>query len=248
MRFLILRVGLIAAHLAIAAAADVISITSVKDNTLYEESEGSLSNGSGPVMFVGEVSTGGTRRALVEFDIAASIPAGSTINSATLRLYCSRTIVSTRRIALHRALQEWGEGASEAGSDTSGGGGAGAPSAPGDATWIHTFYPSGLWTQPGGDFSVFSSAETNVGGVGFYNWSSSGTTSDVQAWLDDPASNHGWLLAGVEDGARSAKRFNTRESSNPARLPTLVIDYTPIPEPATGLACLAAAAFLRRRV
>ena len=47
---------------------------------------------------------------------------------------------------MRRALADWGEG-------TSFGLGAGSPATPGDATWLHTFYNTDLWTNAGGDFS-----------------------------------------------------------------------------------------------
>ena len=39
--------------------------------------------------------------------------------------------------------------------------------------------------------------------------------ADVQSWLDDPASNFGWLVLGDESEIPTAKRFDTRESASP---------------------------------
>ena len=47
---------------------------------------------------------------------------------------------------------------------------------------------------------------------------------DVQSWLDDPASNFGWLVLGDESEISTAKRFDTRESASP---PVLTIIYRP---------------------
>jgi len=47
---------------------------------------------------------------------------------------------------------------------------------------------------------------------------------DVQSWLDDPASNFGWLVFGDESQILTAKRFDTRESASP---PLLTIIYRP---------------------
>lgn len=221
----------------IAAHADVVNITSVKDNTLHEDADGLLSNGIGPVMFVGEVASGGTsgsRRGVIEFDIAGNVPAGSTINSVTLRMYCSRTTSGSRRIELHRLLQEWGEGTSQTGDETTGGGGGGGGATTGDATWLHRYYNDVFWTTTGGDFSAVNSGDTMVNQIGHYNWSAAGMRADVQGWLDDPESNHGWLMLGMENGSRTAKRFNTHEAVTPGTQPQLTIDFTPPPSPCPG--------------
>ena len=46
-------------------------------------------------------------------------------------------------------------------------------------------------------------------------------------WLDNPASNFGWLVLGDETAVATAKRFDTRESASP---PMLTIEFTPRPE------------------
>jgi hypothetical protein len=235
---------LAATALASLAAADVALVPSAKDNTLYEDPNGAFSNGAGAYMFCGETIGFGSRRALVAFDVDAYVPAGAIINSVTLRLYCSRASTGTRRIELHHVSQDWGEGASNAGEP----GGSGDISQPGDATWIHTFYNTQFWTTPGGDFSPTSSGDRTVGVIGSYTWgSTAGMVADVQGWLDNPSSNFGWLMLGLEDQGRSAKRFDTREIPDADKQPLLTVNYT-IPEPTT-LAPLVGGAFLllRRR-
>lgn len=225
---------LIARGTAVAAAlmaaqvfADTIELEPVKDNTLYQSTSGSLSNGSGSYLFVGTTAGSETRRCVLEFDIAGAIPAGSTITSAQLVLTMSRSIAGLTDVSLHRCLQEWGEGASDAGGEE----GGGAPALDGDATWIHAVYhPAGgsvLWSNVGGDYEPGSSAVTSVGGVGAYSWSTGATAADVQAWLDDPASNHGWILLGDEETAASSKRFDAREFTVASDRPRLVIEFTP---------------------
>ena len=51
--------------------------------------------------------------------------------------------------------------------------------------------------------------------------------ADVQSWLDNPATNFGWLVLGDESTSATAKRFDTRESTSS---PVLTIEYT---EPTT---------------
>lgn len=217
-------------------SADVVNVFAAKDNTLFEAPNGSLSNGAGDSIFAGRTLQfqDSLRRALLAFDVAGAVPAGSTIVSATLRLYCVQSVSGDQPMTLHRTLQNWGESTSN--SNGMGGGGGGAFAMPGDATWLHTFSPGGLWTNSGGDFDATASASTLVGGGGaIYQWTSVQLALDVQNWLDNPATNFGWTLLGNESFDGSAKRFASRETTNIFAIkPTLVVEY--VPEPAT--ACL----------
>jgi len=49
--------------------------------------------------------------------------------------------------------------------------------------------------------------------------------ADVQLWLNTPANNFGWLVLGNESGSQTAKKFDTRENSNPANRPVLTVFY-----------------------
>ncbi len=205
-------------------AQNQVTIGASKDNTLYEDATGALSNGAGGSFFVGRVNlTGQTliRRGLIAFDVAGNVPTGATILSLTLRLNMSQTISGTQTIALHRALADWGEG-------TSVGSGSGAPSTPGDATWIHTFFNTSFWSSAGGDFAAAPSATQQVSGLGVYTWASTpALVSDAQAWLDSASTNFGWVVLGNESTFPTSKRFDTRENSVPGARPMLTINYTP---------------------
>ena len=168
---------------------------------------------------------GELRRGVLAFDIAGNIPAGSTILGVTLSLNMSRTADNTARtIELHKLLADWGEGTSVAPGEE----GDGAPATTNDATWRHRFFDTIFWTTEGGDFSATVSASQSVGAVGMYMWSSSQMVADVQSWLDDPATNFGWLVLGDESVSATAKRFDTRESASP---PVLTIQFRPAPAP-----------------
>jgi hypothetical protein len=215
------------------AYSDSISLTADRDNTLYENGNGELSNGHGPTMFCGRTNqlVDDKRRALVHFDLSP-IPSGSVITSVHLRLTMTQTIAGTQTVGVHRVLADWGEGSSNAGDP----GGPGAPSEPGDATWIHRFYSSVPWGAPGGDFDPSPSASGSVGGVGSYTWGSTNElVADVQSWLDNPGSNFGWIIVGNESTFPTAKRFNTREHVTATTWPTLILNFDPpvIPVEAT---------------
>jgi hypothetical protein len=205
------------------AVADIINIHPIKDNTLYEfvPADGDRSNGLGNHFFAGETGIGELRRGVLAFDIAGNIPAGSIITSVTLSLNMSRTPLDTpRTVELHTLLADWCEGTSLAPGEE----GEGAPATLSDATWRHRFYDTIFWATQGGDFSGTVSASQPVAGVGMYVWSSAQMVADVQSWLNDPATNFGWLVLGDESETATTKRFDTRESDNP---PILTIEYTP---------------------
>jgi hypothetical protein len=199
------------------------SITSVKDATLYEDATGALSNGAGQHMFAGTKGAGHAVRGLVAFDVAGKVPAGMTLTAVTLRLNMSAASSnSAQTIGLHRVLADWGEGSTVA----SGGGGGGGPAAPGGATWLHRFFSDKLWSHPGGDFEASSSASIDVDGIRAYEWGSTDQmVADVQMWLDNPSTNHGWLL--TNDTATMVKRFDTRENASEANRPSLTLTFEP---------------------
>lgn len=208
------------------ANAEIAVIDAAKDNTLYESTTGSLSNGAGQYFFVGRTGqlSGSIRRGLLQFDIAAAIPSGSTINSVVLRLNLSRVRIATNKtINIHRALADWGEST----SDAAGQEGPGAPASAGDATWLHTFHNTDFWTTAGGDFSGAVQASTIVTNLGPYSWGSTPElVADVQSWLDSPASNFGWVILGNETIGTTAARFDTRESLVEGNRPALTVDFT----------------------
>jgi hypothetical protein len=226
---LILTAGLIFIGVSLASAL-TISIIPSKDNTLYEfdPAEGDHSNGAGFHFFAGETAMSELRRGVFTFDIVGSIPPGSTITAVSLTLNMSRTLLETARIVkLHKLLAGWGEGTSHAPGEE----GDGAAATTNDATWRHRFFDTIFWAMQGGDFSATVSASQSVGPIGPYTWSSAQMVADVQSWLDNPASNFGWLVLGDESTLGTAKRFDTRESASP---PVLTIEFTrgiPTPRP-----------------
>lgn len=233
------RTGLTAALLLVAllaagpAVAATVAIPASKDNTLYQSATGSVSNGAGEVFFAGHTSiiTDSVRRAVIAFDVAGSIPAGSTIDSVTLRLHLTRApfLPDFVPMNLHRVLADWGEGT----SDPLGQEGGGAPATPGDATWRHRFYDTVFWTAQGGDFAPAISAGRTVSVVGFYTWGpTAALRDDVQSWLDNPAGNFGWMLRGDEVTLESARGFDSRQSLTAENTPVLNVVFTPPSAPA----------------
>ena len=212
-----------AARAAGSARGGQVAIAASADNTIYSESATS-SNGQGSFLFSGRNAQNATRRALLRFDVASAIPAGSIVQSATLELSVSQASSGTETVAIHRVLASWGEGA----SDAPGSEGSGVAAQASDATWTERFFGGALaWTSAGGDYDATPSATLAVGGPATWAWSSPALAADVQHWLDVPAAAHGWIVLGNETIAGTAKRFESRHGTGGGVVPRLVVDFAP---------------------
>ena len=190
------------------AKSKTVYIVASKDNTLIQNPLGSLSNGSGPYLFVGKTNqpTNNLRRSLVHFDVASALPSGARIKRAQFMFYLSKSQGFSVGISLHRVLNDWGQGISYST------GGSGAPAEFDDATWLHTFNPDFIWTTMGGDYVMDASAVIAVGpDKGSYIWESSKMIDDVESWIINPEENYGWILIGDENSPQSVMRFSSRE-------------------------------------
>ena len=208
------------------AAAETVEIVASRDATMIEDPDGALANGSGPAFFVGRTGQqdNGIRRALVRFDVAAVVPRQAIIESVVMRLYLNPSNATPRLIRLYRALADWGEGPS------SSAGGGGAPSQPGDATWLHTFFDTEFWAYAGGQFIGRVSAESEVLDSGYFTWDDGFLSQDVRLWLAAPQQNFGWFVLGDETTRQTAKGFASREEPDPTRRPILIVTYR-LPRP-----------------
>jgi autotransporter-associated beta strand protein len=221
----LIGVAVVASGWGSAAPGGIVSIHPSQDNSIYADKDAN-SNALGS-LFAGDAGslTGGSpRRALLQFDIAASIPAGSVINSVSLGL----TLIKTRDLGtsdfeLHALSKSWGEG-------TSIGSGSGAAATTGDATWTFSHYNTVLWAVTGGDFGATSGTAAIGNAIGPYTVGSQpGLVADVQHWLDSPASNFGWVLKGSNESVSfTAREFGSKENLTQTSRPTLTVDFTPV--------------------
>ena len=225
------RLALIVAVSAPPAHANQVTLVATKDNTLIENATGSLSNGAGRFFFAGRTGqlSGSIRRGVVGFDLAASIPPGSRIDSVAVVLHMSKSSTAgAQTVVMRRLLADWGEGTS-VGAGGGGGEAGGAPSTLNDATWIHRFFDTQFWSSAGGDFAAVPSASASVGDTTFYTWSSWNLVTDVQGWVANPASNFGWIFTGNESAPASAKEFGSRQNLDPRFRPRLFVRFrTPV--------------------
>jgi hypothetical protein len=212
------------------AESQTLLIEAGADNTLYEDPDGAVSNGAGAFMLAGRnnLAQDSIRRAVLYFDVAGQLPHGASVQQASLTLYLERGNGGTRVLNLHRLLSDWGEAGSSVG-----GGGLGAPAQEGDATWLHSFYPDVFWQRDGGDYIGRVSASQTVGdpgldidSPGLYTWSGTRLVQDVRRWQRQPEKNFGWILIGDESVGQTAKRFSSRDNTDPDLRPVLEVIYT----------------------
>jgi hypothetical protein len=226
----------LAARLAIYG--ETVTLTPVADTTLFEHDP---NNNQGRNATLAAGTTAGVSgpparsRALLKFELSGSIPTNATVTSASITIRVSKApspkVDSV--FDLRRMLESWNEGTKN--------GNTGSPAAAGETTWrarLHSPTPANatLWTAPGGgtntDFAAVMSASTMVRGLGTYTFASTPElVADVQTWLNDTNSNHGWILMSQSEGlARTARRIGAREGNANDR-PRLVVEFT---VPATG--------------
>ncbi len=225
---------------ASAASGASVSLHPSLDNTIYSESQNS--NGQGALFIGTAANTAWTRRALVAFDILGNIPSGSIIDSVSLtfvQVKIGPGVSAT--FELHPLSQGWGEG-------TSAGTGGGAAATVGDATWNSRFYNTTAWTTAGGDFGATSATTVFNSALTSYTFDSTPTlVADVQGWLNNPSTNFGWLVKAASETQTNARELGSSESPLNQQ-PTLVINYTAVPETnACGLVGLALGSRLWRR-
>jgi uncharacterized repeat protein (TIGR01451 family) len=146
-------------------------------------------------------STAYERRALVHFDLSA-IPAGVTINSATMQFNVSGAAANITSINLYRLTRAWGENT---------------------ATW------NSPWTTAGGDYDTgtligsFVPATTGIKTVSTPN-----LTSLVGNWYSGAASNDGVILVAQAGGTSNTASVNSRENGTAADRPGLTVSYSGI--------------------
>jgi hypothetical protein len=275
MRTAIYSVAILALSTGLAGIVQADTIATLTDTAIVQDTTlfgNKVSNGGGgsPGLFVADGGSNAPlpNRALIEFNVAGNIPAGSTITSAKLTMILGQVgggggggnpTIPTTTIDLFRVADSWGEGTAQTqapASDNLATLGGGAAATPSDATWNNRFFssPSSItWTTPGGDFAGTASANLDVGTtLGSSNtWlSTAALVADVQLWLDSPSTNFGWILKSEDESTQANLRgFYSRQAATASNHPVLTISY--VPEPSSfvlsALALSALIAAQRRR-
>lgn len=226
-------VGLATVVFALApalTAAEQLTFVATKDNTLLADDD-TRSNGGAAFLFIGNIASGAARRSLLQFDLAG-VPQGAIITSAELRVYVDKNAFRssiTDVATLYRLTESWGEGSANGGT-----GGGGALASPEDATWKYRFYgnpsagiPRIEWLAPGGTFVATPSGQATLAGIGAITFQSTpGLVADVQGWVSNAGTNHGWIMLGNEDADQNARRILSRTSAAAANRPELTVVYS----------------------
>jgi hypothetical protein len=216
--------------------ADSAVLIAVADTTLVEASP---DNNLGGALIVNAGTTQNFTRnhGLFRFDLTSQIPRGSIVSNVDFVVEVTgepKDGFTPSPFGLHRVLKPWGEGGKSSPDPIHPG--QGAPATTGEATWNDRFaFTTNTWTIPGGaatnDYVADLSAETIVYGIGdspYTFFSTPALVADAQAWVDDPASNFGWMVVGKsEDINFTARRFASREATGFE--PYLMVEYTPPP-------------------
>lgn len=222
-----------------------VTLLPSQDAPIYGVGFTGNASGAGEALFAGNTGGGSPRRSLIRFDLGA-IPDDAIITSAALTLFADQAPNATvRTIALFELTESWTTGASNAAASP----GQGVAAQAGDATWLYRSFPGGgnpgaLWSTAGGTYDPAVVASAAVGALSsagnpasVYTWTGAAMVASVQGWLDDPASNFGWILVGNESGTQTVKRFVSADAAVDDWLkPNLVLTYDlapAIPEPST---------------
>lgn len=165
--------------------------------------------GASGVIDIGEQNPGTTiRRGVIQFDLSG-IPAGSTILTATLSLYCTVDYSSNARtMRAFRLKRAWVES---------------------EVTW--NIYSSGNSWQTAGGFGTDDCEQTDIGSRAFSASETLNqfkdialTASAVQEWLDGAFANNGLLLK-MDTESNDGYRFLSSSDGTAANRPKLVITY-----------------------
>ncbi len=175
--------------------------TGCKDNYIYVNSP-TTNNGTRSLMRVTGYTTD-LQRPLVRFDLS-SIPAGVSVTRATLWLYSNnppQVKGSTGFYGAYKLTKDWGETTS---------------------TW------NTPWTTPGGDFLATPDAEAaKQSAAAAPCWYAFDVTARVQAWIEAPSDNYGWLIKCTNELLSNQDEFASSDSPDPAFFPKLIISDLP---------------------
>jgi hypothetical protein len=199
-----------------ALSAATVTLAPLADTRISEQSP-DFNFGTDSELVIGTQgpSAGTTRnRGLLRFDLSGQVRPGSEITSVALTLTAAKVPLGgvDSVFEIRRVLREWGTS---------------------NVTWNSRLGTAATWSSAGAaapdDFSSTLSATQAVSGLDRYTFgSTTHLIADVQAWIDQPATNFGWIMLTQSEGvAKTARRFVSSEGGTGA--PALVIEYIPPP-------------------
>jgi hypothetical protein len=199
---LFMPAGVTAAETTLESVADV-EFRSIEPNATYGSAT-TISSGG-----LGSNTGNATRRALMRFD-TSGIPPEAVVESVELGVAVTMVPPNPPASAfeLRRMLAAWSET---------------------ESSWNNRLTGT-AWEMPGAlgalDASGLASSTAEISGPGPYVFPSTELlVADVQGWVQDSESNHGWMLRSqAENVLRTARHFGAREHNNSP--PRLTVNYT----------------------
>ncbi len=181
-----------------------VALLAIKDTYLNQDKPTENYGGSMDIN-VNRRNGNKTQRAILKFDVS-SIPAGATINSASLRLFANRNGGASYAVDAHIVTNDWTEGISN---------GAICSLAANWTNRIEAGTSDTPWGAAGGDYNPRAVGTTTLTDnvTGWYSWTI--TPATVANWRSGSVLNHGFLMkATVENVADDRWEFDSREATN----------------------------------
>lgn len=192
--------------LSVSVSAATATIQPSSQDTFISSMWPGINYGGAGELIVYATSSTWNYRVLVQFDLS-SIPPGSTVTSATLKLYYYRWATNNpagRTFWAYRVTQSWTEMG---------------------VTWSR-YDGTNSWATSGGDYTMDGGASATV--PSSYGWMTWTVTDIVKAYVEDSEPNCDFLIKEEAEGAVSASYmayFYSRESEETELRPSLEINY-----------------------
>ncbi len=177
-----------------------------ESDSYYVGQSDSNYGGSNRMVVTGWADSGvnNIQRCIVKFDLS-TIPAGTTITSATLSLYSyypAQTKGSGGQYGVYAVTAPWSEG---------------------QVTW-NVAASSTSWATPGGDFMPDPDATCNklssTAVPAWYNWD---VTNRVNSWLSGTSDNDGWIVKCTDENIHNQDYLYPKEGTTVSNRPKLVL-------------------------
>jgi hypothetical protein len=199
--------------LSVTVSATTVSIQPSSQDSYISEWSSSSNNGGNDYILVNP-HAGHAYRIVVKFDLS-SIPSGSTVSTATLKLLYNHGTSETpagRTYMAYRITQSWTEMG---------------------VTW-ERYDGTNSWATSGGDYTTSGGASSIF--PSSYGWMSWDVTNIAKAWIETGEPNNGFLVKDDNEssfvGAIPQANFCSREWAESDKRPILEITYT---EPAPSI-------------
>lgn len=180
-----------------------IALPFTHHETLYYSmnNETQLSNGKGTSLVVGTAGLNGARRGLIAFDLTKLSTIKDLRSATPLKAYLTMAVKNSwpgdMKIEVFSVNSAWGEGNSDAGFYPL----QGTRAQTGDATWLYRYYPTELWSVPGGDYNPQPLGEQTISGFHTFHWESFQMADLLFAIANGTRTSTGFLLKSLDENA-----------------------------------------------